>query len=272
MPENEYIYHYTSLDGLKGILESGEIWATDIRFLNDTSEATHGVNSIRRHIEEYIAAQRHSDTFGADVLELWNRIEWKQRSFVACFSKKDDDLSQWRAYGRMGYSIGFDRAALERNGLNPPIVKFCDLHYSDEMLKNEVWELLTELERVMNGRTLGRAPGSPLSHLYSDLIYYVSRMMELISRYKDEAFKDEAEVRALHLSNEKDAGPMIRESSLGPTPYITLSVGSESQSVIRTIRLCPTPHAAEAEVGVLDLLRLHKVRADVLRSRIPFRW
>jgi hypothetical protein len=33
------LYHYTDLRGLLGILESGSIWATHIRFLNDLSES-----------------------------------------------------------------------------------------------------------------------------------------------------------------------------------------------------------------------------------------
>jgi hypothetical protein len=32
------LYHYTTIEGLKGILESEEIWATDVDYLNDGSE------------------------------------------------------------------------------------------------------------------------------------------------------------------------------------------------------------------------------------------
>jgi hypothetical protein len=31
-------FHYTNAEGLKGILQSGKIWATDVRYLNDAQE------------------------------------------------------------------------------------------------------------------------------------------------------------------------------------------------------------------------------------------
>jgi hypothetical protein len=40
----ETIYHYTDDKGLKGILESGKIWVTDIFDLNDPSELLHGLS------------------------------------------------------------------------------------------------------------------------------------------------------------------------------------------------------------------------------------
>jgi len=36
---NGLIYHYTSLQGLLGILDNGEFWATKISFLNDKAES-----------------------------------------------------------------------------------------------------------------------------------------------------------------------------------------------------------------------------------------
>jgi hypothetical protein len=36
--EPEFLYHYTTENGLDGILKSDSIWATHYRFLNDLSE------------------------------------------------------------------------------------------------------------------------------------------------------------------------------------------------------------------------------------------
>ena len=36
--ENGSIYHYTSIQGLKGILESKSLWLTHYKFLNDPNE------------------------------------------------------------------------------------------------------------------------------------------------------------------------------------------------------------------------------------------
>lgn len=37
------LYHYTDARGLKGIIESGQIWFTDYRHMNDPSELVHGM-------------------------------------------------------------------------------------------------------------------------------------------------------------------------------------------------------------------------------------
>ena len=42
------LYHYTSASGLKGIVESGTLWATDVLHLNDSSEISYAVELIRR--------------------------------------------------------------------------------------------------------------------------------------------------------------------------------------------------------------------------------
>ena len=38
-PRPATLYHYTDLSGFMGIVRSGQIWATDTRFLNDVTEA-----------------------------------------------------------------------------------------------------------------------------------------------------------------------------------------------------------------------------------------
>jgi hypothetical protein len=69
-------------------------------------------------------------------------------------------------------------------------------------------------------------------------------------------------------------GIELRETALGPTPYVRLPVGETPQTTaIREVRVGPTPHKAEARTGVVDLLKrwgLPDVR--VHNSEIPFRW
>jgi hypothetical protein len=52
MSSTKVLYHYTTTDALLGILQAGSLWATDIRFLNDSTEFTFArdlfVNELRR--------------------------------------------------------------------------------------------------------------------------------------------------------------------------------------------------------------------------------
>jgi hypothetical protein len=89
------LYHYTDGYGLKGILESGRIWFTDYRHLNDPSELTHGIElaqdvarecgsradgRVRLFLECFADMFRHDNFSG--------RLEF----FIASFSRARNDL------------------------------------------------------------------------------------------------------------------------------------------------------------------------------------
>lgn len=64
---HDLVYHYTTLSGLKGILESQSLYATNFAFLNDSRE----IHQIRPRLEEAIltiatklCCLRLTDSFG----------------------------------------------------------------------------------------------------------------------------------------------------------------------------------------------------------------
>src|SRR5262245_31729354 len=46
------LYHYTTAQGLHGMLTSGRVWATNVGFLNDPSEMRYAARLIRDVIKE----------------------------------------------------------------------------------------------------------------------------------------------------------------------------------------------------------------------------
>jgi hypothetical protein len=40
------LFHYTSATGLRGILQSLSLWASDLRFLNDAQEAIYALDLV----------------------------------------------------------------------------------------------------------------------------------------------------------------------------------------------------------------------------------
>ena len=108
------LYHYTNASGLKGILETGSLWATDAEFLNDAQELQFGrselCHALRAHAESLYSSDR-PEYFGSPeysrativqsavhYLETGNVNEpiTGERMYVACFCTDDDLLSQWR--------------------------------------------------------------------------------------------------------------------------------------------------------------------------------
>ena len=103
------IYHYTDLNGLKGIIESGSLWATHFSFLNDSNELIHGMNCLGN------ALQYLRDDFNPKTLKFIEqalthfRMHRAAHVYNLSFCLEPDLLSQWRGYGSsQGVCLEFD--------------------------------------------------------------------------------------------------------------------------------------------------------------------
>jgi hypothetical protein len=45
-----YLYHYTSIQGVEGIIKSKAVWATVMHFLNDSKEWLYALDLVRRNL------------------------------------------------------------------------------------------------------------------------------------------------------------------------------------------------------------------------------
>lgn len=109
----ETLFHYTSQTGFKGIIENRELWATHIRYLNDSQEFEFACSYLKEILDKYASeyGQRTID-YIKESIGSFERVN----ICVSSFSKKRDDLSQWRAYSHLqiGYAIGFSLSFLKR--------------------------------------------------------------------------------------------------------------------------------------------------------------
>ena len=110
------LYHYTAADGLLGMLQSHQIWATNVRFMNDRSELDYGIRLVRRVLEEdeFVAKLPQLDCLGfanmkATIQLMLEDAEKKTTHFAISFCEKENLLSQWRGYGQSGsgFALGF---------------------------------------------------------------------------------------------------------------------------------------------------------------------
>lgn len=114
------LWHYTDAGGLKGIVESQLLWATDTRFLNDAAEFRYGLDLVMRTLQEVdlTSAKPATQRFVLGLVDdhAGSMRPWMEKSvslFVACFCQDGDLLSQWRAYagfsgGAGGYALGYE--------------------------------------------------------------------------------------------------------------------------------------------------------------------
>jgi hypothetical protein len=107
----QILYHYTSADGLTGILSSRSLWLTDLRYMNDLSELQYARDLITARIQIREQAASLTEVQRAFLSRVTPTFDRPDRNiFAASFCEERNLLSQWRAYrGRGGgYAIGFD--------------------------------------------------------------------------------------------------------------------------------------------------------------------
>jgi hypothetical protein len=155
----EILYHYTSAEGLLGIVQSGEIWATNALYLNDASEIFHATEVLEAELRlAPLGPWNYAAAFPMGITYYLKGIRLDH--FVVSFCEDRDLLSQWRGYGGTpgaGYSIGFSTSALQAaaagsgNKLPEPCAlrkaKYC-LDQKKEMVRTRIAVLNEILDPV----------------------------------------------------------------------------------------------------------------------------
>jgi DUF2971 family protein len=99
------VYHYTRLVSLIPIVQSGKVWASNVKYSNDPAEITYGDGVLREMLKNHFP-----DFLLQGMFDQINEIDY----YATAFSAEPDLLSQWRAYchnGR-GVAIGMNSQAL----------------------------------------------------------------------------------------------------------------------------------------------------------------
>jgi len=104
------LYHYTNLTGLLGIVKSRTLWASDVRYMNDSAELKHASDLIGLEVKERIArGEGQADLLNQFAEWVRHRISSGHLLFAASFRSQGNLLSQWRGYSSQGkgVSLGF---------------------------------------------------------------------------------------------------------------------------------------------------------------------
>jgi len=121
------LYHYTTLEGFVGILDSDNLRATHIRYMNDSKEFIDALEhldgfidefdiSLRPSLRHYLngAIRMFSGRHGAYVISFTD----DEAQLMTRDISPGDRLSQWRAYSGSGkgFSLGFDYGSIDKSG------------------------------------------------------------------------------------------------------------------------------------------------------------
>lgn len=262
---DDFLFHYTSTSGLIGILSNQLIWLTNAGFLNDTEELAYGANTVARRLRERSEHELSTQPSGVSTQYVASTLKGVAESlerfddgnpigipfpFVSCFSKKRDDLSQWRGYATGGYCIAFHRDSLESSmspvggilddGQHLPMLE--DVEYGPKA-SGIVDQHVSNLALFLRDRGQGAPPeGVDIYFLIKEVL------LSCLIRIKHPAFSQESEVRMYSI----DHGDVnFRPSALGPVPYMQVKF---EKNAIAEIIAAPGEHQSRRVRAAQTLL------------------
>lgn len=226
-PYKGTVYHYTSADGISGIIDKHEIWMSNTAFMNDPNEL--------KELEKATDI-KDSDFTNDAVKERWHEMVDRTRTnemtepdyYMASFSRKRDSLEQWRAYGN--FCIGFEAGKLAI--IRRRIFLYECLYTEDELRK---WIL--EKEKIPEWTSL---PDEDQRNNAAYNLVHVAPM-----KYKNKHFSTEEEIRLVAISHHNwgvyTGSPVMYEDDLPihfrphplygfPLPYLKFFIERESNN------------------------------------------
>lgn len=276
------LYHYTTGTALVEILRSGTLWAGHMACLNDSRELVHSIELIKAATKKKLEGP-----LSADAKLLFTRVgELLDGSrpeafggFVACFSEKEDDLSQWRAYsgGEGGFVLEFDprqllTATSQHGGYLLPV------NYDRNKQDAFIDDVMRCTEKFfLDGLREKRAPTTD-DWLNDFLDCWAHNLQFIVPMFKDAAFEAEAEWRIIHFLRSEDIPNMkyLQKQSM-MARYIPLRFSQPNEHgytplPIKRIVVGPARHKEISRISVGDLLNTCGYKnIPVVESRIPFR-
>lgn len=283
------LWHYTDAAGLVGIFAdlSPTLWATSAVLLNDAQELRFGAAQAIDAIDDEIARikddQQHS-RWVPTVLEgqrghLKNYFALEEQMsprvayapFVTCFSEHDDDLSQWRGYGDLGYAIGFFSDMVEKT-VSAPGVDYDDLGTRLQKVRygDHARTLLDQRVREVATASASHPPAG-FSGVH-DHALFVQTFAHDLPVCKHPAFKNELEWRIITGGAGREIN--FRATKMGPTPYVTFNLPA---AAVAKIRVGPGPDSGARNAAVVHLMDQVAKKNNltfgihVERSEVPFR-
>ncbi len=282
------LWHYTDATGLLGIITSHQLRMTAVDCLNDSTEIAYAEDLYRKAIRRLKKAATCSaegqaflkrmldfidnyDTMAQDPFEAGDPFEAPY--YIACFSERKDDLSQWRAYGGVGgtnsYAIAF--VATEPFGAKPMRVNY------ETQVHEEAADRLAQATVSFFLDGLNNRPGIDANTWY-DAFVPVWDMCQyfLAPLVKHESFRVENEYRFIERifdkEHEKDLGFQVKRSFIARhilVPHYVAESSPRQRLPIVEVMIGPGKHQREAARSVQALLKKHGYTCPVTFSKSP---
>lgn len=272
------LFHYTNLNGLIGILDSSEIWLSNMYFLNDKNEFELGLKFVIEQLESYKAgfSVLKATKYFIEALEkAIDFIKEKDSPYILSMTTNNDLLSQWRGYTNngVGVNIGFSNIFFEENKL-----KVYKCIYEVEKQKEIVNHILTQSIFMFIGIAESQGIFKDSEKIeysqYNEAIniagkYFIDRTVFFCGLIKDKSFIEEDEWRLL-LFDEKSEINFFNKGNYF-RPYKKIKIKNLNDS-INEVMMGPNSEKQLCKLSLKMLFNKYNIEIDKLKqSEIPFR-
>lgn len=267
-------FHYTNAQGLLGIVERSELWASSPLALNDMSEVTYGTEVV---LEACAARSDSAATKLSEIAESRLFLELRANVYFVSASEQADSLTQWIGYaGNQGYALGIDLdSGLEvaPSGSTPTVQVRLPASFMAAGWYRVIYSRDEQLAavRALLDFCSSQPPEAQARHL-------VSFFCMLLPQMKHPAFSDEREVRFI-TSLPVGGTESFRCGRRGMVPYVKLARRSDkpSEAKLPLTKVVVGPTNADEQPLVVDsvrrLLDVHGYQSTkVTASFVPFRF
>lgn len=273
------LFHYTSPDGIVGILRSKEMWASNSDHMNDSAEHRYAAELARNaigilHMQGFFDKTEQSL---CDDMTTWVGSA-AMRFYLISFSEKRDLLSQWRAYcpPHGGYSIGFSSEQLISMAKmqNFVLVKCI---YDMGVQTNAIYEIIKSFVATYREKTKSTTDEKEVR---STIVWeFAQHLAYFGAMIKHPAFSEECEWRLLSQPLPDDH-PRIdyRGSNYGVIPYYRFALCNDDYPDLRrsgedilTVIVGPTPDMHRSTKAIQFMLKKFLDGAGHSSSGTPYR-
>lgn len=281
------LWHYTSAEGLRGIISTSKLRFSHVRFLNDPTEGVFGWSTARRLLNEGFADVPELQATLAAANAYGDEFHYNVQYFVFCLSARPDSLSQWRAYGRGGagyalcfsfdellYCTGVDPSDYDSAGSVLPRPCFLlRMLYEDFEQRNALgigaYTMLEFMERLRATQTSTDVHAAAMQRANG---LFADYLMRTAISFKDPSFSDESEWRlVVGVPTDGAAEVLFRADGDIIKPFVELALESSVGQLlpITRVMLGPTLKPASSRGALEFFLRRAGYDAVIDGSIVP---
>jgi len=267
VPTRGALFHYTTQEGLLGIINTRSLWITSVRHLSDSTEFAYTIELVREKLNRKLRAEHgpFNGYYGAILGKL--DVLKDMTLFVGSFSEEGDLLSQWRAYTSkgIGFSIGFQFDYLKRLVENQQL-RILRCVYEES-------EHAAVVEKLINfGATLVKDGESQ----EGETAFFLG-LFQVAPAMKHPSFSEEREWRIVSdVGWPNTVSPKFRPGKSMLIPYREFNLAGQGQKMsISRIIVGPTPHMSLSVSSLFYLLasseNVEPHSWTIVPSSVPYR-